>query len=191
MNREARWPQARERQIPDAASADNRGMVFSQLVCAQTCGSVGNVRHFLLRNLSVTTNWLNRRSWLALPLLAAVLTPGLAGQTAQPKRATYFPAAGTWQHKRPAEWVWTPRNSRKRSSGPKLMARSGTLRKTRCAFSARYWARCPRNARQRTALFCGTAISWRSSAIRRLTIRSTASLRASSPLLPRSRSQRA
>jgi CubicO group peptidase (beta-lactamase class C family) len=51
----------------------------------------------------MTTNWLNRRSWLALPLVAAVLTPGLAGQTAQPRRTTYFPAAGTWQYKAPAE----------------------------------------------------------------------------------------
>jgi CubicO group peptidase (beta-lactamase class C family) len=46
---------------------------------------------------------LNRRSWLALALGAAVLTPGLVGQTAQSKRTTYFPAAGTWQHKAPAE----------------------------------------------------------------------------------------
>src|SRR6476619_5663981 len=34
-----------------------------------------------------------RNSWLALPLLAA----GLGAQTA------YFPAAGTWQHKAPAD----------------------------------------------------------------------------------------
>ena len=39
-----------------------------------------------------------RRLFVALPLVAAVL----AGQTA-PKRGTYFPAAGTWQHKAPAE----------------------------------------------------------------------------------------
>src|SRR5436309_11478338 len=53
--------------------------------------------------LSMTTNCLNRNSWLALPLVAAVLAPGLAGQTAQSKRTTYFPTAGTWQHKAPAE----------------------------------------------------------------------------------------
>jgi CubicO group peptidase (beta-lactamase class C family) len=34
-----------------------------------------------------------------LPLLAALL----AAQTPQPKRTTYFPAAGTWQHKSPEE----------------------------------------------------------------------------------------
>src|SRR5271169_5408521 len=63
----------------------------------------GNVRHFLQRNLSMTTYWFSRRSFLALPLVAGVLVQGLAAQTAAPKRTTYFPAAGTWQHKAPAE----------------------------------------------------------------------------------------
>ena len=57
-----------------------------------------NVGHFLLRNLSVTTPWLNRRSLLILPLLAAVqgtvLAPGLVAQATPAKRASYFPAAG-------------------------------------------------------------------------------------------------
>ena len=48
------------------------------------------------------THWLNRRSLLALPLLAA-LAPGLDAQTAQARRANYFPAAGVWQHRSPAE----------------------------------------------------------------------------------------
>jgi len=37
---------------------------------------------------------------LTLALIAAVLAPGLAAQS---KRTVYFPAAGTWQHKAPAE----------------------------------------------------------------------------------------
>ena len=48
----------------------------------------------------MTTRWLNRRSLLALPLLAAMLAPRLAAET---KHATYFPAAGAWQHKAAAE----------------------------------------------------------------------------------------
>src|SRR5437899_928995 len=40
---------------------------------------------------------------LLLPLMAAALAPGLAAQTAQAKRTTYFPAAAAWQHKAPAE----------------------------------------------------------------------------------------
>src|SRR5580700_3579754 len=60
-----------------------------------------NVRHFLLRNLSVETNWISRRSWLALPLEALAST--LGAQTASPKRNSYFPAAGSWQHKAPTE----------------------------------------------------------------------------------------
>ncbi len=49
------------------------------------------------------TRWSNRNPFLTLPLLAAVLTAGLAAQTTVKKRAAYFPAAGTWQHKTPAE----------------------------------------------------------------------------------------
>lgn len=48
-------------------------------------------------------NWLTRRSLLAPLLVAVVMTPGLAAQTAQPMRTAYFPAAGTWRHKAPAE----------------------------------------------------------------------------------------
>src|SRR5258707_4894737 len=51
----------------------------------------------------MTINWLSRRSLLVLPLAAAVLAPGLAGQATPPNRTTYFPAAGVWQHKAPAE----------------------------------------------------------------------------------------
>jgi hypothetical protein len=51
----------------------------------------------------VTAHWLNRRSLLTLPLLAAVLAPGLVAQTTPAKRIAYFPAAGAWQHKAPAE----------------------------------------------------------------------------------------
>ena len=51
----------------------------------------------------MTNRRLNRNLLLTLPLIAAALAPGLAAQTAQPKRTTYFPAAGTWQHKAPAE----------------------------------------------------------------------------------------
>ena len=47
------------------------------------------------------TNWLRRHSWLALPLAAATLAPRL--ETAPRKPAAYFPPAGTWQHKAPAE----------------------------------------------------------------------------------------
>jgi CubicO group peptidase (beta-lactamase class C family) len=48
----------------------------------------------------VTSHRLNQSILLTLPLIAAVLAPGLAAQS---KRTTYFPAAGTWQHKAPAE----------------------------------------------------------------------------------------
>jgi CubicO group peptidase (beta-lactamase class C family) len=51
----------------------------------------------------MTTNWLNRHSLLALPLVATVLAPGLTGQAAEPKPTNYFPASGTWQHKAPDE----------------------------------------------------------------------------------------
>src|ERR1700737_1148547 len=51
----------------------------------------------------MTTNWFSRRSLLTLPLVAAVLAPALAGQIAEPKRTTYFPSAGAWQRKAPAE----------------------------------------------------------------------------------------
>lgn len=51
----------------------------------------------------MTTIWLSRGSFLALPLVAVMLAPELAAQTGQRKRTAYFPAAGTWQHKAPAE----------------------------------------------------------------------------------------
>jgi hypothetical protein len=51
----------------------------------------------------MTTKALDRLSLLALPVVAALLAPGLAAQISQPKRSAYFPAAGTWQHKAPAE----------------------------------------------------------------------------------------
>lgn len=49
------------------------------------------------------THWLDRRSLLALPLMAAVLAPALGAQTKQAASTNYFPARGTWQHKTPAE----------------------------------------------------------------------------------------
>jgi CubicO group peptidase (beta-lactamase class C family) len=51
----------------------------------------------------MTIRWLNRRSVLAVPLLAACLAPGLDAQTAPARRATYFPSSGSWQHKAPAD----------------------------------------------------------------------------------------
>jgi hypothetical protein len=56
------------------------------------------------------THRFNRKSLLVRPLvtmplaalLVSLLPIGLAAQTSQ-KSATYFPAAGTWQHKAPAE----------------------------------------------------------------------------------------
>ena len=48
----------------------------------------------------MTPDWLSRRS---LPLVAILVASGLAAQTAQPKGTAYFPAAGTWQRKAPAE----------------------------------------------------------------------------------------
>jgi CubicO group peptidase (beta-lactamase class C family) len=51
----------------------------------------------------MTNRWLERRSTLALPLLAAWLAAGLNSQTAPAKHGTYFPASGSWQHKSPAE----------------------------------------------------------------------------------------
>jgi hypothetical protein len=48
----------------------------------------------------MTPDWLSRRS---LPLVAILVASGLAAQTAQPKRTAYFPAAGSWQRKAPAE----------------------------------------------------------------------------------------
>ena len=56
-----------------------------------------------MRNLSISIRRLNRRSVLALPFLAAGLASGLGAQTAPAKRGTYFPGAGSWQHKSPAE----------------------------------------------------------------------------------------
>jgi CubicO group peptidase (beta-lactamase class C family) len=44
-----------------------------------------------------------RCSCLTLPLISALLVPCLAAQTSQPKHTSYFPAAGTWQHKSPEE----------------------------------------------------------------------------------------
>ena len=44
----------------------------------------------------MTTRRPNRNQFLTLPLIAAALAAGLAAQT---KPTTYFPAAGTWQHK--------------------------------------------------------------------------------------------
>ncbi|MCC6342284.1 MAG: serine hydrolase [Bryobacterales bacterium] len=38
-----------------------------------------------------------------MPLLAAWCAAALAGQPAPPKRVSYFPPAGTWEHKAPAE----------------------------------------------------------------------------------------
>src|SRR5271154_5052585 len=43
---------------------------------------------------------LDKRYLLLLALVAAALAPA---QTTQAKRTTYFPAAGTWQHKTPVE----------------------------------------------------------------------------------------
>ena len=45
----------------------------------------------------------NRRSLLALPLMAAALVSELAAQTAPAKHTSYFPPAGKWQRKAPAE----------------------------------------------------------------------------------------
>jgi len=51
----------------------------------------------------VPSHLLKSKSLLILPLLSTLLTPGLTAQVAQPKRAGYFPAAGTWQHRKAAE----------------------------------------------------------------------------------------
>lgn len=48
-------------------------------------------------------NRFNRSSLLSLSLLAAILAAGLHAQSTRTKRSAYFPAAGTWQHKTPAE----------------------------------------------------------------------------------------
>jgi CubicO group peptidase (beta-lactamase class C family) len=60
----------------------------------------------------VTKNRLNPRSLLILPVLGAVLTAALAAQTSPPKRTSYFPAAGTWQKKAPAEVGMNPEKLR-------------------------------------------------------------------------------
>ncbi len=57
-----------------------------------TAACAGQEGHFPLRNSPMTTNRL-----MALPLVRAALATGLTGQT------TYYPAAGAWQHKAPAE----------------------------------------------------------------------------------------
>ncbi|MCC6394358.1 MAG: serine hydrolase [Bryobacterales bacterium] len=44
-----------------------------------------------------------RAKLLALPLLTVWCAAGLAGQSAPSKRASYFPPAGAWEHKAPAE----------------------------------------------------------------------------------------
>ena len=51
------------------------------------------------------TSWLPRRFWLNLLMLsiAIALASWLGAQSAKQQHATYFPAAGTWQHKAPAE----------------------------------------------------------------------------------------
>ena len=48
----------------------------------------------------MTTHRLNRNSLLNLPLIVALLVPGLGAQS---KHTPYFPAAGAWQHKSPAQ----------------------------------------------------------------------------------------
>ncbi len=58
--------------------------------------------------LFLMTHWSCRGSFLTLPLIAAILAPGLAAQTAPLKRATYFPHAGAWQHKEPAQLGMDP-----------------------------------------------------------------------------------
>jgi CubicO group peptidase (beta-lactamase class C family) len=45
----------------------------------------------------------NRRCLLVLPLVSAALASGLAAQTAPVKHSTYFPPAGKWQQKAPAD----------------------------------------------------------------------------------------
>jgi CubicO group peptidase (beta-lactamase class C family) len=50
----------------------------------------------------LTTYRLNHPVLLAIALTATVIAPGLAAQTA-PMVRSYFPAAGTWKHKAPAE----------------------------------------------------------------------------------------
>jgi CubicO group peptidase (beta-lactamase class C family) len=51
----------------------------------------------------VTISKLNGSSLLAVLIVAAALAPGLAAQTAQARRTTYFPGAGKWQHRAPAD----------------------------------------------------------------------------------------
>ncbi len=51
----------------------------------------------------MTTTLLNRRSLLVLSLLAVALAPRVAAQTSPPRPSSYFPAAGAWQHKSPAD----------------------------------------------------------------------------------------
>ena len=104
--------------------------------CMGCEGGAGNVGHFLLRKLSVTARRLNQSLLLTLPLIAAVLAPGLAAQS---KRTTYFPAAGTWQHKAPAEAGMDAPKVKEAvewDGGPWL--RIGTSRKIRCVSSANY-----------------------------------------------------
>jgi|SRR5579872_3504044 len=45
----------------------------------------------------------NRSFLTAVSALAITLLPGLTAQSTQPKRTGYFPSAGTWQRKAPAE----------------------------------------------------------------------------------------
>jgi CubicO group peptidase (beta-lactamase class C family) len=50
----------------------------------------------------VTIHRSSRHSFVSLPLLAIALVPGLAAQSAHATGKSYFPAAGTWQHRAPA-----------------------------------------------------------------------------------------
>ena len=49
------------------------------------------------------SRWLTRRHLLVLPVLALCLASVLAAQTASVKSTPYFPGAGSWQRKAPAE----------------------------------------------------------------------------------------
>src|SRR5262249_43543720 len=51
----------------------------------------------------MTIHHFNRRSLLALLLIGAALASQLGAQTAPARHTSYFPPAGKWQHKTPAE----------------------------------------------------------------------------------------
>src|SRR5215471_5830994 len=51
----------------------------------------------------MNSEWMGTLRRPILYLFAAALVSGLAAQTTQPKRTSYFPNPGTWQHRSPAD----------------------------------------------------------------------------------------